>query len=92
MKFPEPEGLPSNRARWLGDLAAAIDEAQDLAWRLGYVEGDSAEARELYRRLEEARRELDSLQRGGWGRLPYEFSRIWTGLSSSGSGGPGDDD
>lgn len=52
------------RAAWLADLARAIDEAQQLAWRVGVVEGRSTEALELYMQLESARVEVEAL-RGG---------------------------
>ncbi len=60
------EVSPAERARWLAELAKAIDEAQKLAWRLGVKEGDSTEAKELYERLEAARIEVDALRRGGF--------------------------
>ena len=43
------------RAGWLNELAEAISQAQKLAWRLGVVEGDFDEARDLYARLEAVR-------------------------------------
>lgn len=54
------------RARWLAELTQAIAEAQRLAWRLGVLEGDSEDARELYARLEELASEVQSLRFGGW--------------------------
>ena len=54
------------RARWLAELTQAIAEAQRLAWRLGVVEGDSEDARELYARLEGLASEVQSLRFGGW--------------------------
>jgi hypothetical protein len=56
----------AERARWLAELAKAIDEAQKVAWRLGVQEGDDAEAKDLYERLEAARVEVDALRRGGF--------------------------
>lgn len=52
------------RARWMAELAAAIDGAQRVAWQLGSATHASLEARELYARLEAARLELESLRRG----------------------------
>ena len=52
----------AERARWLAELAAAIDEAQVLLWSIGSLEGDNAEANELYGRLESARAEIESLR------------------------------
>ena len=54
------------RARWLAELTEAIAEAQRLAWRLGVLEGDSEDARELYARLEGLASEVQSLRFGGW--------------------------
>jgi hypothetical protein len=52
----------TERARWLAELAAAVDEAQLLLWRLGVLEGDNADARELYGRLDATRNEIDCLR------------------------------
>ena len=68
---------PAERARWLAELAAAIEEAQRVAWRLGVAEGDSSEAKELYARLEVARAEVESLRRGGWSRQEVDFPPLW---------------
>ena len=58
------EGAAAVRARWMAELAAAIDGAQRVAWQLGSARHASLEARELYSRLEAARLELESLRRG----------------------------
>ena len=50
------------RARWMAELATAIDDAQRVAWQLGAAPGASLEARELYGRLEAARVELEELR------------------------------
>ena len=52
------------RARWMAELAAAIEGAQRVAWQLGTAANGSFEARELYGRLEAARTELESLRLG----------------------------
>lgn len=52
----------AERARWLAELAAAVDEAQMLLWRMGVMEGDNADAKELYSRLECARTEIERLR------------------------------
>lgn len=52
----------ANRARWLAELAGAIESAQLLAWQLGTAERPSAEARELYGRLEAARVEVETMR------------------------------
>jgi hypothetical protein len=65
------------RARWLAELAQAVTEAQKLAWRLGVVEGDSEEARELYAQLEAVRVELESLRTNGWTGVRREVEPSW---------------
>ena len=50
------------RARWMAELAAAIDDAQRIAWRLAAEPATSQEARALYGRLEAARIELEELR------------------------------
>lgn len=54
------------RARWLGELERAIDEAQRVAWRLGLHENQGSAALDLYGRLEAAREEVQCLRGGGW--------------------------
>jgi hypothetical protein len=65
------------RARWLAELGCAVVEAQKLAWRLGVVDGDSAEARKLYTRLEAVRLELDALKFNGWVAVRHEVDSSW---------------
>jgi hypothetical protein len=50
------------RAQWLSQLTEAIESAQRLAWQLGTREPAASEARDLYRRLEAARLELDTMR------------------------------
>ncbi len=52
----------TERARWLAELAAAVDDAQVLLWRIGVLEGDNSDAKELYGRLEATRAEIESLR------------------------------
>jgi hypothetical protein len=65
------------RAGWLNELAEAISQAQKLAWRLGFVEGDSDEARDLYARLEAVRGEIETLRFGDWVAVRKEVDPIW---------------
>ena len=62
LKAPRKVLSIAARARWLAELAQAIDEAQCLAWQLGVVEGSNAEALDLYVQLEVARAEVEALQ------------------------------
>lgn len=70
----------AERARWLAELAQAVDEAQQLAWSLGASKANAAEVEGLYRRLEAVRIEIEALRRG---RLPVreaDTDPIWTSL------------
>lgn len=82
------EQMAALRAEWFGHLAEAVEGAQRLAWQLGTCGGASAEARDLYDRLEMARLELDSLR--GLTRGPdFEIEPNW--LQKFGWGSPPDD-
>ena len=63
-----PGGISAGlqRAETIDALAAAIDHAQGLAWRLCLGGPNSREALELYSRLDAARDELSRLRGGGW--------------------------
>lgn len=65
------------RARWLAELARAINQAQKIAWRLGVAEGDMIEAREVYARLEAVRGELEALRTNGWADVRREVDPNW---------------
>ncbi|MEO5773812.1 MAG: hypothetical protein ABIQ32_06805 [Sphingomicrobium sp.] len=71
-----PTGV--ERARWLGELAEAIDAAQLVAWQVGAAGTHSAEALDLYCRLEAARDEIDRLRGGGWRTQRNEIGSKWT--------------
>ena len=74
----------ADRARWLAELAVAIEEAQLLVWRIGVLEGGNAGANELYGRLEQARSEIESLR--GVRELARDgFDPEWMKLSPWGS-------
>ena len=62
MRSDIDEQAAALRARWMAELAAAIDSAQRVAWHLGSATAASLEARELYARLEAARLELEALR------------------------------
>ncbi len=63
----------AERARWLAELAKAIDDAQQLAWRVGVTEAQSSEALELYVQLESARLEVEALR----GATETDATRPW---------------
>ena len=72
----------AERARWLAELAEAIEDAKRVAWRLGFGEGNDSEARELYAQLEAARAEVEALRRGP-GQQPW-FRRSTLGVARTG--------
>ena len=71
------ESVAAARARWLAELAEAVEQAQRLSWLLGGAQSDNLEAMELYTRLECVRLEIEQLRRSGWARLREEFSPEW---------------
>jgi hypothetical protein len=74
------EASTADRSRWLSELALALEEAQKVAWRLGVSEGESAEAKELYGRIEAARAEVDRLRLSGFRRIREESDPVWTDI------------
>lgn len=74
------EATATERARWLAELAIAIDQAQRVAWRLGVSEGDDPDAKALYARLESVRTEVETLRRGGWAGEHQELDPFWMKL------------
>lgn len=71
---------PNEEARWLAKLAEAIGQAQRLVWRIGVSEGDSAQAKDLYVRLEAVRAEIDALRRGPSPAPKREMRSFWSHL------------
>ena len=55
------EDSATRRARWLAELADALDEARQLTKRLGAAEG-RIEAVELYARIEAVRLEVQTMR------------------------------
>ena len=70
----------AERARWLAELAQAVDQAQRLAWSLGVSEASVAEVEGLYCRLEAIRIEIDALRRGSRPTRQMETDPLWTSL------------
>ena len=88
------QGSAAQRARWLAELADAMEQAQAIAWRLGISEGDDPEAKQLYARLEAARDEVEALRRGIWAGARQQLDPIWMKLLAwqpriSSAGDPG---
>ena len=67
----------ADRAQWLDELTAAIMQAQRLTWRLGVAEGDCAQARSLYARLEALLGEVESLRLSEWAGIRQEIDLKW---------------
>ena len=55
--------LGVERSRWLGELSQAIDDAQHVVWEFGSAVGLSADALDLYARLEVIRSEIEDVRR-----------------------------
>lgn len=72
----------SDKARWLAELARAIDEAQQVVWRLLREHGDNSRASELYGQLEAARQEVQQLQGGVARAARLEFGPEWTEIAA----------
>jgi hypothetical protein len=66
----------AQRARWLGELADALDEARRLVKELGAAEG-KVDAVELYARIEAVRIEVQAIRIRRAAGAP-EFSPEWT--------------
>ncbi|QIK79388.1 hypothetical protein G7077_11225 [Sphingomonas piscis] len=74
-----------HRARWLAELAIAMDEAEATARKLLYTSHAYDEAAALLPAITAARQEIRSLQLGGW-RAPVQqigSKRIGLGNYSS---------
>ena len=73
------ESKAVQRARWLAELAQAIDGAKRLARTLAASAQDKAEAIELFERLEAVELEVDALRRGDH-NLRRQIDPKWTSL------------
>ena len=71
------------KMRWLGELARAIDEAQQIVWRVAIIRGDSPRTSEIYGRLEAARDEVERLQRSASRHAKIELHQDWSELIGS---------
>jgi hypothetical protein len=59
-----PVRAAAERARWLAELASALDHAGRLLWRMSENESGSREAVALAAKVAALRREVDLIQRG----------------------------
>lgn len=65
------------RARWLADLAAAIQAAEEAANRLVAAGRNVAETRALLDQLRSVKDEVESLRLGGWRAPVQEIGSKW---------------
>ena len=70
------EDSAAQRARWLGELAEALDEAREVLKQLG--EGTGAEAAALGERIEAAREQVQSLRLRRISGGGQDFGPEWT--------------
>ena len=68
------------KARWLAELADAIDDAQQIVWRISASGGNRARASTLYGQLEAAREEVERLRRGAARAVRLEGDAKWSDL------------
>ena len=86
MKRPsERKTTAVERSRWLAELALAVDQALQLGRTTGIPHGNCAPAKELFRRLESVRLEIEALRRGGWGIRSEEIDPLWAKIFPNGS-------
>lgn len=71
------------KIRWLGELLRAIDEAQQIVWRVALIRGDNPKTSEIYGRLEAAREEVERLRRDARRNAKVELDQDWTRLMAS---------
>lgn len=69
----------ADRARWLAEVAEALEQAQRLAWQLGSGQKDNAQALDLYFCIEAARLEVQSLRVSRIGQARAEHDPDWSG-------------
>jgi hypothetical protein len=68
------------RAKWLAELAAAIDSADAAAKRLILEDRHAAEAQDLLQQLHIVKREIADLRLGGWRAPAREIGSKWIKL------------
>ena len=78
-RVPKDATAAVKRARWLAELAAALEEAHQVVKRVGSVEG-GIEAVDLYSRIETVRLEVEALQSRRSAIRDQDFDPQWTNL------------
>jgi hypothetical protein len=78
--FSVPAVPAVERARWLAELADALDEAHRLVFELGIVDAAAPPAIELHLRIEAARMTVQSLRQSRAAERRVEYSPQWSSL------------
>ena len=68
----------AERLRWLDELSGALQEAQELLWRLGAGKPGSTDALDLFARIETAAAEVRSLSLARLRSASGESAPEWT--------------
>lgn len=70
----------AERARWLAELAEALDQAQRLIWNMADAGTTNPELMELYGRLDAARAEVQMLRFKRESPLSPDLDALWPDL------------
>ena len=80
MHTPSDHLSAVERARWLAELAVAVEQAQQLAREIGVSDAKRQEAQELYAQLDAIRIELEMLRRARSAAEKAEIDPKWMHL------------
>jgi len=80
--YQSSELVASARARWIAELAEALEAAGRVAILLGGEQAGSDELAALRDRISAARAELDALRSGGLGEVRRQIGPDWTKLAA----------
>ena len=83
MRRPKIQWTAAEKIRWLGELLRAIDEAQQIVWRLAILRGDKPHTSEIYGRLEAVREEVERLRRDARRHAKVELGQDWSKLMAT---------
>jgi hypothetical protein len=72
----------AERARWLAELAEALEHAQRLVWNLGSVGAPSPELMELYGRLDAVQAEVQMMRFKREALPNHDLDTLWPGIPS----------
>ena len=80
--YRSSEPVASARARWLAELAEALEDAHRVAIQLGHDYPELDEAVALCARILAVRAELDTLRRAGIADVRREINPDWSNLAA----------